>query len=35
VLPFQIKEISPDASESLIASDYIMYLMGVLVSLNA
>jgi len=35
VLPFRIKEISPDASESLIASDYIMYLMGVLVSLNA
>ncbi|MBL4825848.1 MAG: hypothetical protein JKY07_11570 [SAR324 cluster bacterium] len=29
------KEISPDASESLIASAYMGYLMGVLVSLNA
>jgi len=35
VLPFRIKEISPDASESLIASAYMGYLMGVLVSLNA
>ena len=34
-LPFRIKEISTLASESLIASAYLGYLMGVLVSLNA
>ncbi len=35
VLPFRIKDISPEATESLIASAYMGYLMGVLVSLNA
>ena len=34
-LPFRIKEISTLASESLIASAYLGYLMGVLVSFNA
>jgi len=34
-LPFRIKEISASASESLIASAYLGYLMGVLVSFNA
>ena len=34
VLPFRIKEISDSASESLIASAYLVYLMGILVSFN-
>ncbi|MBC8257902.1 MAG: MFS transporter [SAR324 cluster bacterium] len=35
VLPFRIREIMPSSSESLIASAYLGYLMGIVISLNA